>query len=427
VHFNQEWQMSRAALLESNGAIYVSFGSHCDFSPSTSHGWLFAYSADTLAPVGGIFNTSLDLQNSNYFLASIWGSGFGIPADGNGHLYAATGNGGDYDGSHNLPQSVLELSPGLDFPPISSFTTNGQHYENQQDADLGSGGVMLLPDQPGAYPHIAVAGGKTGVTYLLNRDDLGGYTPGGPDRVLFELRTNGGLWGGPAYYVGADGNPYIVVCGGNDPVMAYRLQTVPSVSLALASAARSRIGSGSGTIPLVSSDGARHGTAIVWALSRPYGSVPVVLYAYAGANLKHQLFAGDAGSWNNPGGGAFLTPLVANGKVYVGSAGTVAIFGLTAGGATGARITPAPAFSVAPFHELWAVVVGIRGTDLAVRLRSGRVVAVDAAEARRRGRTTELFVGRPIVAIGAPGRGALFHATAIWAGRTNPQTWGPDR
>jgi hypothetical protein len=48
------------------------------------------------------------------------------------------------------------------------------------DHDVGSGGMLLLPDQPGSVPHLAVAGGKDGRAFLMNRDHLGGFTKGGP-------------------------------------------------------------------------------------------------------------------------------------------------------------------------------------------------------------------------------------------------------
>jgi hypothetical protein len=330
IPFLPQWQMSRASLLEANGAIYVAFASHCDYGGQRAHGWLFAYDAGTLAPAGSIFNTTTDPTTSTLTLGAIWGSGFGPAADARGTIYTSTGNGTDYDGGHNLPQSVLAIAPGLGFPALSSFTTGNQSSENAADLDLASGGVLVLPDQPGATPHLAIAGGKTGITYVLNRDGLGGYVPGGPDNALYEAATNGGVWGGPAYYVGADGNPYLIVSGGNDPLQRYRLQLSPSIALVPAGQAAAPIGSvEGGTIPVVSSNGTLPGTAVVWALSRPSDTTtPIVLNAYDGANLSRLLFQASTHPWTNVHGDALVAPTVANGKVYVPTGSTVDIFGL---------------------------------------------------------------------------------------------------
>ncbi len=342
IPFLPQWQMSRASLLETGGAVYVAFGSHCDFGFQSAHGWMFAYDAGTLAPAGSVFNTTVDPVSSKLTLGSIWGAGFGPAADAGGHIYAATGNGTHYDGLGNLTQSVLALGPGLASPALSSFTTTNQAAENDADQDLGAGGVLVLPDVAGTTPHLAIAGGKTGITYVLNRDALGGYAAGGADGVVYEAKTNGGVYGGPAYFVGADGNPYVVVSGGNDPVKAFRLQLAPSVSLVLASSASAPIGSvEGGTMPVVSSNGTQPGSAIVWALSRPSDTTtPIVLNAYDGANLAHLLFQGPAQPWTNATGDAFVTPTVANGKVYVPTGSTVACSGSRAAPPSALRRRP---------------------------------------------------------------------------------------
>ncbi len=329
ISFVPQWQMNRASLLEDDGDIYVGFGSHCDYGGVLPHGWLFGYDAGSLAPQARDFLTTADPNPRGLTLGSIWGSGFGPTADASGNIYFATGNGAAYDGKHSFTQSVLKLSPTLGFPEISSFTPSTQASENTADRDLGSGGVMLLPDQPGPVPHIAIAGGKNGMSYVLNRDALGGYTQGGPDHIPYERRTNGGIYGGPAYFVGADGKPYLVICGGNDQVMTYLINTAP-LALVPRTHAKARIGSSEGgTIPVVSSNGTKAGTAIVWAVSRPGDTTtPIVLNAYDGADLEHELYSAPTQPWNNPNGDVLITPTVANGKVYVPTATAVYLFGL---------------------------------------------------------------------------------------------------
>jgi hypothetical protein len=451
IAFVPKLQMNRASLLEYDGDIYVAFGSHCDFGGTVPHGWLFAFDAKSLARAKNVFLTTADPSTDGKTLGSIWGSGFGPSADASGNVYVATGNGALYDGSHNLTQSVLKISPGLAFPQISSFTPNTQAQENQRDLDLASSGVMLLPDQPGKVPHLAVAGGKTGITYLLNRDSLGGYAGAGSDAAAWQGQTNGGLWGAPVYFVAADGKPYIIYCGGNDPVRKYRLNVNP-VSLTLSSRSTAAIGSTEGgTIPIVSSNGTAAGSAVVWALSRPAGtSTPIKLKAYDGADLSRLLYTGDTHPWTNADGDALLAPTVVNGKVYVPTGSTVDIFGLSSAavksrsnrhvlGASVTRATQAtratqttrrtqgarvPAAEGA--HEISGIVSAILGDTLVIRLRDGRSILVDATQAKREERVTELFISRRVSVHGHKVSG-IFKASAISRARDDAATWPPDR
>jgi hypothetical protein len=84
--------------------------------------------------------------------------------------------------------------------------------DSKADADLGSGGVMLLPDQAGALQHLLVAGVKCSANslgcfkYILNRDAMGGQQTANAGAVL-SANTGGGIWGGgPAYFVDANGS-----------------------------------------------------------------------------------------------------------------------------------------------------------------------------------------------------------------------------
>ena len=80
-----------------------------------------------------------------------------------------------------------------------------------------------------------------------------------------------------------------------------------------------------GTTPVVSSNQQIAGTGVVWALLR---SNPLVLTAFDATDLTRKLIAIPAGPWNNPNGGAFVEPIVINGKVYVPSDGELNVFGL---------------------------------------------------------------------------------------------------
>ena len=110
-----------------------------------------------------------------------------------------------------------------------SFTTYDYFELDGFDGDVGSGGLMLLPDQPGPVPHLAIAGGKDDRAFLMNRDNMGGYTQGGPDNVLQTINM-GSCWCGPSYYVGPDGVVHIITGGGNG-VTSWKLQTSPTPQL----------------------------------------------------------------------------------------------------------------------------------------------------------------------------------------------------
>lgn len=325
--FNQQWQVNRAGLVVASGNVYVGFGSSCDINASFVHGWLFGYNTSTLKRTH-IFNTSTDV--TSYFLDSIWQATYAIAADGGGDLYYATGNGA-FDantGGHNYGETVLRMEPKLSV--VDYFTPENQQILSQDDADFGSAGVMLLPLQQGAHPHLAVAAGKADAIYLLDRDNLGKYTPGGPDKVLYEVPfSQPGVWGGPAYFANGAGKfVYYALTGG--PLKAYRLSLSPSPTLTLASASSNTFPGEGGTIPSVSSNGTTPQTGIVWATTRPGNtSVPIMLYAYEASDLSHTLFSSAVGFWQNTGGAPFLTPTVTNGKVFVGGAAAVSVFGLS--------------------------------------------------------------------------------------------------
>src|SRR5262249_43970495 len=146
------------------GVVYSAWGSHGDNGPA--HGWLLGHDALSLAPM------SVFISTPNGSLGAVWMSGDGPAADANGNIYLSTGNGTftpTGPGSPNYGESVLRLASGgvavTDF-----FTPFNQLDLSTTDVDLGSGGVMLLPDQPGTHPHLLVTGGKEGKAYLIDRD-----------------------------------------------------------------------------------------------------------------------------------------------------------------------------------------------------------------------------------------------------------------
>ncbi|MBD5606310.1 MAG: multicopper oxidase domain-containing protein [Candidatus Eremiobacteraeota bacterium] len=337
-----ENNFNRGALLEANGNIYVPLGSHCDYKTTSTHGWVLAYSASSLATTG----TSLDLTNSNtggnFYLGSVWMSGFGPAADSSGNVYFATGNGPN-DAKNDLSMSAIRVPGTLDTSKASTFTPYGFSADSNADADFGSGGVILLPNVTGTYPHLMFSGGKCGSggsagtvgcqKYLLNRDSLGGIASGDAG-ALWHADTGGGMWGGATTFQDAKGVTYLVF-GTGSPISTYTLGLSP-VSLAVQSSANPGCLEcrNKGSQPIVSSNGTLAGTAVVWALKTPgNGGGNITLYAFDALNMSHTLFTGVAGPWTVGSGasyigGALVSPTVANGRVYVPTDGGVAVFGL---------------------------------------------------------------------------------------------------
>jgi|SRR5579872_87997 len=330
--FSAKYQRQRPGLLLANGNLYAGFGSFCDYSANVSRGWLLGWNASTLAPLPA--NQMNDTQASSpdsFFLSSIWMSGYGPAADDSGNVLFVTGNsdysGTTYDGVTNIQESVVKVAPSLT-DVVDLFTPSNQSSLDQGDADFGSGGVLILPDQSGSTPHLAVAAGKYGTMYFMNEDSLGGYSTSN-NNVLGSYYV-GGCWCGESYFVDHDGAARVVSSGGNQ-ALVWKLQTSPNVTLTqVAQSPSLKSGQSGGFFTSVSSNG--NSNTIVWALTRPVSPTnnSVTLVAFnpdAGKTMK-VLFHANAGAWPNYNGDSNQVPVVANGKVYVATNKQLKIFGL---------------------------------------------------------------------------------------------------
>jgi hypothetical protein len=176
---------------------------------------------------------------------------------------------------------------------------------------------------------VVVAGGKPGITFLVDQSHLGKVEPPGDPNVLFWAKTNFGLWGSPAAYVGSDGNTYLFVPG-SGPMTSWRVATTtrPKPSLVEVGQTPDQFGKGQdgGTIPVISSNGVLPGTAIVWAYSRADSPTDITLRAYDASNLAHELINIPFTRW--VGGDSLITPMVANGMVYAGGNAVLNAYGL---------------------------------------------------------------------------------------------------
>jgi hypothetical protein len=333
-NFNAMYQRQRPGLLLANGSIYAGFGSFCDFRADVSRGWLLGWTANSLAPFPS--NQLFDQQATspdNFFLSSIWMSGYGLVADDGGNILFVTGNsdysGTTYDGITNIQESVVKISPTLS-TVLDLFTPSNQVALEQSDGDFGSGGVLLLPDQPGATPHMAVAAGKDGNMYFMNADNLGGYSPS-KNNVL-GVYSVGGCWCGQSYFLDSTDNTGRVVSSGGNTIKLWKVVTSPSPALSyLGSSVWIGGAQDPGFFTTISSNGTSN--PIIWALAHPdsAGKHPLHLLAFnphgPHGNIK-KIFKAKAGLWPSMSGNANLVPVVANGQVFVASYKQLQIFGL---------------------------------------------------------------------------------------------------
>ena len=347
VAFNAKVENQRAALLLENGHVVIGWSSHCDDSPW--HGWVISYNAGTLAQEA-VFNTS-----PNDYANGVWMSG---PAsDASGNIYFATGN-GSWNGTSDYGDSIVKLGPPSSgsFAVLDYFTPYNQDSLDSGDVDLAAGGLVLLPALPSGRQLLAQQG-KQGTIYLLDISNLGKYcvkltpacTNSDPQIVQEIVGASSGIWGAPAYW-----NGYIYWTGSNDYIKAYSFNANNSGLLSTTPTSKSaQIFAFSAPTPAISANGNTNG--ILWALD---GSADdstcdggtndcLGLFAYDATNLTHVLYHSTQAANNRDSPGTavkFETPIIANGKVYVGTQSAVSAYGLLAT----IPVAASPAFSPLP-------------------------------------------------------------------------------
>jgi hypothetical protein len=317
----------RAALLLLNGTVYTSWTSHCDIAPY--FGWIIGYSESTLSQ-SAVLNVA---PNSGGGGPSIWMSGGGPAADSEGNIYLLTANGvfettldaNGFPNQQDYGNSFLKLSTaGGSLSVADYFTMYNEVAESGADEDLGSGGEMLLPDltdSTNTVRHLVLGAGKDGNIYVVNRDSMGKFNASGNSQIWQQVSgaVPAGVWATPAYF---NGTVYY-----GDMGASLKAFTVANAKLVAAPQSQSSVQfTYPGTAPSVSANGTSNG--IVWAHEN---SNPAVLHAYDATNLAHELYNSSQASGNRDQFGAgnkYITPTVADGKVFVGTTGAVAVFGL---------------------------------------------------------------------------------------------------
>jgi hypothetical protein len=328
VPFDPLHENQSAALALSGTNVYVAFGSHGDVEPF--HGWLLAYNVNTLAQVA-VFNTT---PNSSPSEGGISESGAAPSIDASGTIFGVTGQGVFDANNANAPnteyaQTLLRLSVNStagSFTVVDRFTPFNQSLLTADGENLGSSGALLLPNQSSGPAHLAVIGGVPGVLYLVNRDNLGGYTLGGPDKVLGKLNLNGAIYSTPVFW---QGSLYTSATGQN--LSAYPLSN--GVLASVPSALSPETFTFPAPSPVISANGASNG--ILWVVDASgwgadfAAATPAILRAYQATNLGDEIYNSSVNSADAAGLAVkFAVPTVANGKVYVGTQGELSVYGL---------------------------------------------------------------------------------------------------
>jgi hypothetical protein len=324
VTFSPGQYKERPALLLLNGTLYTSWGSHCDARPYA--GWMMAYSEANLTQT-----TVIDFA-PNGSDAALWNAGAGPAADAAGNIYVALAN-GTFDttltaaglpsgGDYGNAVARLALQSG-ELNVLDYWTMYNSDSESNGDVDLGSGGLMVLPDRAdstGVTRHLAVAAGKDTNLYLVNLDSMGHYDANNDGTIYQQLSgaLPGGVWSSPAYF-----NRRVYYGSVGATLRAFQLNEAKLLTTVVQTT--STTFGYPGTTPSISAYGSTNG--ILWTTEN---TSPAILHAYEAGDLDIELYNTDQAANGRDQFGAgnkFITPTIANGKVYVGTTNSVAIFG----------------------------------------------------------------------------------------------------
>jgi hypothetical protein len=262
-------------------------------------------------------------------------SGAGLSADSKANIFASTGN-GSFDGTTDFGDSILKLvMTGNTMIVADSFTPFDQSSLDNSDTDLGSGGVLLLPDQTGSHPHELLEAGKGGTIFLIDRDQMTTNDQhycsncSNDPQIVEELPyTLAGLFGMPAYW-----NNTVYFWGSyfgvSDALQAFSLNN-GLLSSTPTSSSTTSLGF-PGATPSISANG--NTNAIVWAIDSTNYSAPgpAVLHAFDATNVANELWNSSLDPNNRDTAGnavKFAVPTIANGKVYIGNQYQITVYGL---------------------------------------------------------------------------------------------------
>jgi len=316
VKFLPYFHKNRAGLLLLNGVVYTGWTSHCD--ARSYHGWIIAFDAGDLHPVS-VFNST---PNANQ--GAFWMGGAAPAADAQGNIYAVSAN-GEFDWDENgldLGNSVIKLSsPGLTVSDYFTPFNQSRMDKAELELELGSGAAVLLPDSVGSaeHRHLLVSAGKEGRIYLLDRDQMGHFQPDSDSQIVQSIEdATGAIFGGPAYF-----NNTLFFAAANDRVKAF---PIAEARIGISPSSQSAcVLKYPGAVPAVSANDSLNG--IIWLIE--YG-IPGQLRAFDASNLANELYTSQRNPARDSLGATikFSVPTIANGRVYVGTANSLTVFGL---------------------------------------------------------------------------------------------------
>ena len=312
----------RAGLLLLDGQLITAWASHCDIG--AYNGWIMAYDQNTLA------QTSVLDVTPNGGEGAIWQSGGGLAADSASNIYLLDGNGtwdttvsaNGFPTKADFGNAFLKLSTSGGLQVEDFFEPFNTVSESAGDTDLGSGGAMVLPDmidKNGITRHLAVGAGKDGNIFLVDRDNMGKWNSANNNNAYQPIAgaLDNGEWAMPAYF-----NNTLYYGGVNGPLQAFTFSQARLV--AMPSSTSTETYGYPGATPSISANGTSN--AILWAVQNQ-GSLGV-LRAYDATNLGTELYNSNTTPGESFSDNKFITPTIANGKVYVGTQSSVAVFGL---------------------------------------------------------------------------------------------------
>ena len=316
------------ALNPVSNAVYIGFG-------SCTHGWLLAYDKASLAPTA-VFDDTNGAEGGG-----LWSSE-GAPAidDTTGDLYLLTGTDkGDQEAITGSTQigyndSFLRLA-ATNLSVLDYFSPDNNYTLADNDADLGSGGNIIMPASS-AYPLETIGGGKDGNIFVVNRSSMGGFNDA-TNNVIQTVKTGNGssqydnIFSTPVYWNGS----LFYHCD-DDVLRAYSWSaTTGTLSTAPTSVGTVVYPAEYGATASLSANGTQNG--IIWDIDNSAynnsdiaSSGPAVLHAYNATNVATELYnTTQAGTRDTAGAASkFTSPTIAGGKVFVPTTIELDIYGL---------------------------------------------------------------------------------------------------
>jgi hypothetical protein len=333
LNFSSFTQNQRPGLLLLNGVVYIGWASHCDMDPY--HGWLMGFNATTLQRVSWYCTTA------NAEGGGIWQAGNGIAADEAGGIYAATGNGqGATDiGANpvNLGSSLIKFTPTL---TVSDWFTPFNYNDlNAGDLDFGPCETLVIPGMNRVF-----TGDKNGNVYLCDINNLGKYN-GTTNNVVqsFNLGKDAHNRTSFGYYKGTAGE-FIYTWPENTLLTAWRVNRAAGNITTTNPPHGNSLGptGNSGASISTSSSANDDNSAIVWVshannCDPNHQTCPGIVRAFNANDVTSELWNSKMNPGDDIGNYAkFNSPVIANGKVYVGSfSNNVTVYGLLGNGGTG--------------------------------------------------------------------------------------------